>query len=1152
MLSSELVVGLVHSKTCFVNLPLHWADALWDEPAAMQPGGVVLELAWRPAAGTSKQAGKTAGKQAYATRKAYVGWAGGCVAPSAHPTGSTSAIGSSGPFGSSSSSSSSSSSDPASRIEIDASYARALGLVEGQRVSATFVRDIQEAASVSVEPATIDDWEILELHAGYLEEQVLNQLRIVYPGQTFTIWVHHQACITLKLVSLDPDNQLCLRLSENAEIIVAPKTRDAASKAKELTPKPDDSQAALCPPFTLRFLPADHTRLPADVASISPWTVLVSPASLPSDRLVDGSRVYIQHLEYDRVMRQPASAAPGAESQQQTAGVPHAAGGQSQSTPQGPSDTLPHAFATIRVVPHVPQGHAILGPALCQILCIDPFAQLRIEHVKDSSILAAAAFKQPIDLVTLSTSLSAVDAARLVVEWVSGFLKSPSDECLMFDGMPIPLGVGGPTGSQPEVGKLVFKKKDAANVVASGADRHQKPSLVVAVRVGDVAAIEFGARVNANEAKPRYGSVVADISNQLQLAGFEALLDDTVGFFAKCLLLKTAFSSLSTPTPGGLLLYGPSGSGKSTLARVAALRLARYHRMHHTIVKCTQLKQVTPAKVKEAFETALFKAVWHAPSVVVFDDLDALIASEAENTDGTRSRVLGHAFFDLVSRITTHAQVFVMATAQDKSTLHGMLVERHAFGSIVHIRAPDKVQRVTILRHLIASAPSLAPALVQTAKQTGDQSTTKASHILNLDAVASQMDGYVVADILQLLERAQQSHAMRRIKEHAPAAVLSMPDFTDALSGFRPSSLRSVKLHTSDVSWSDIGGMEDTKAMLLQTLQWPTLYPQIFASSPIRLRSGLLLFGYPGCGKTLLASAVAKECGLNFISVKGPELLNKYIGASEKAVRDLFERAQAARPCCLFFDEFDSIAPRRGHDNTGVTDRVVNQLLTQMDGAEGLQGVFVLAATSRPDLIDPALLRPGRLDKAILCDMPSMSDRIQIMLAISAKIPLGPDVSVASIAQETEGLSGADLQGLLNTAQLAAIRESMDEILELGKSAENGVESKQSKSSPSVPFVVVSGHNSVSRAGGQSKLQTRLAALQKAAAGLAEGDGASESAAKEPRQQILTYRRHIETALVNVRPSVSVADRTRLSAVYAKFLRGDSGDVPVATRTSLA
>ena len=237
-------------------------------------------------------------------------------------------------------------------------------------------------------------------------------------------------------------------------------------------------------------------------------------------------------------------------------------------------------------------------------------------------------------------------------------------------------------------------------------------------------------------------------------------------------------------------------------------------------------------------------------------------------------------------------------------------------------------------------------------------------------------------------------------------------------------------------TWYLTLGLDATRRVLLETLEWPIKYAPIFQHSKLRLRSGLLLYGYPGCGKTLLASAVAAQFGMNFISVKGPELLNKYIGASEQSVRELFERAQSARPCVLFFDEFESIAPKRyflklklfpemyrGHDSTGVTDRVVNQMLTQLDGAEGLEGVYVLAATSRPDLVDPALLRPGRLDKSLLCDIPTFDERVSILEALSRKLELGGDVDLYSLAERTGNYTGADLQAMLYNAHLEAVHD---------------------------------------------------------------------------------------------------------------------------------
>ena len=195
------------------------------------------------------------------------------------------------------------------------------------------------------------------------------------------------------------------------------------------------------------------------------------------------------------------------------------------------------------------------------------------------------------------------------------------------------------------------------------------------------------------------------------------------------------------------------------------------------------------------------------------------------------------------------------------------------------------------------------------------------------------------------------------------------------------------------MTWADVGGLTEVKKTLTEMFEMPAKYPELFNNSPIRLRSGVMLYGPSGCGKTMVASVIAKECGMHFISVKGPELLNKYIGASEQNVREKFEEAKAARPCILFFDEMDSVAPRRGKDNTGVTDRVVNAFLTELDGVEERNGVYVLGATSRPDTIDPAILRPGRLDTMALCDFPTRDERLEILTKMSSSLNLASEVS---------------------------------------------------------------------------------------------------------------------------------------------------------------
>ena len=397
-----------------------------------------------------------------------------------------------------------------------------------------------------------------------------------------------------------------------------------------------------------------------------------------------------------------------------------------------------------------------------------------------------------------------------------------------------------------------------------------------------------------------------------------------------------------------------------------------------------------------------------------------------------------------------------------------------------------------------------------------------------------------------------------------------MEDFSAALQNFIPSSLRSVALTRSTTTFSSVGGLHSVRKTLLETLLYPTKYAPIFAQCPLRLRSGLLLYGYPGCGKTLLASAVAGECGLNFISVKGPEILNKYIGASEASVRELFERAQAARPCILFFDEFDSVAPKRGHDSTGVTDRVVNQLLTQMDGAEGLEGVYVLAATSRPDLIDPALLRPGRLDKSLLCDMPDGDSRLDILRAVSGKLVLGTSVTehdrLASIAEQTDGFSGADLQALLYNAHLEAVHQIID--ASQANNSKKGKKASTAKSSSSgtrdsasdlIQFLYDPSvtepdeHPSTLLSTLTTHLASRRSALK---ARLRDPYGLAPSSLQPPDYNstsdpqphaksppVTIEHAHLQRALASTKRSISQDEYVRLRGIYREFVVGRNGEM---------
>jgi peroxin-1 len=507
-----------------------------------------------------------------------------------------------------------------------------------------------------------------------------------------------------------------------------------------------------------------------------------------------------------------------------------------------------------------------------------------------------------------------------------------------------------------------------------------------------------------------------------------------------------------------VLLTGGLGSGKSSLTHLIAHQL-RDDLLYHTIYfSCRTLvtDEIRVSAIKETLLRLFGAAAWGARlggrSIVILDDLDRLCPVETElevGGDNARSRHISECLGSIARQYCAmDSGVVLLATAQSKEALNTSIIGGHVIREIVNLPAPNKDGRRRVLETLanksneplaLEGKPSHDNGSTSSRPSTSDGlAGFKVSPAIDFLDIAGSTDGYMPGDLVFLTTRARSECLIRTIastpqthnsKPPSLSLILTAEDYTAALKGFTPASLRNVTLQTSTVQWSSIGGLTFTRQMLLETLQYPTTYAPIFSRCPLRLRSGLLLYGYPGCGKTLLASAIASQTGLNFISVKGPEILNKYIGASEKSVRDLFERASAARPCVLFFDEFDAIAPKRGHDSTGVTDRVVNQLLTQMDGAEGLSGVYVLAATSRPDLIDPALLRPGRLDKSLECGMPNLSDRVEILKAVGSNVRIGKEVEEHwnDVAQRTEGYSGADLQALVYNAQLEAVHDVLGE-----------------------------------------------------------------------------------------------------------------------------
>jgi transitional endoplasmic reticulum ATPase len=419
------------------------------------------------------------------------------------------------------------------------------------------------------------------------------------------------------------------------------------------------------------------------------------------------------------------------------------------------------------------------------------------------------------------------------------------------------------------------------------------------------------------------------------------------------------------------------------------------------------------ARLREVFQ----EAEQRAPSIIFIDELDAIAPKRGEVTGEVERRVVSQ-LLTLLDGLKSRGQVIVIGATNRIEAIDPALRRPGRFDREIRIGVPDRNGRKEILQIHTRRMP-LAPDV-------------------NLDELADITHGFTGADIAALCREAAMN-ALRRFlpkidleKTVIPAEVLeelkvTREDFAQALTYVQPSALREVIMEIPNVTWDMIGGLEEVKQQLKEAVEWPIKYPQIFKRLGIRPPRGILLYGPPGVGKTLLAKAVATESQANFISVRGPEVLSKWVGESEKAIREIFRRAREAAPCIIFFDELDSIAPRRGlHTDSGVTDRMVNQLLTEMDGMMTLKEVVVIGATNRPDILDPALLRPGRFDRVIYVPPPDRQARLQILKVHTRSMPLAPDVDLNQLAALTEGYSGADLEAVCREAALSAARENMD------------------------------------------------------------------------------------------------------------------------------
>eukprot|EP00250_Pteridium_aquilinum_P022401 c25371_g1_i3 orf=160-3567(+) len=1012
-----------------------------------------------------------------------------------------------------------------SSIEISKALADCIGLPCGSQFHVKALRNVSQARTVELEPATENDWEILGLNASFAEDHILSQVGVLSSGQQLPIWVEGDNALTLRVLSTEPKR--VVRLVPGTEFIIAPKPRKIASTMESSSVmawlRVQELHSSLMQPLENMS------------CSIAPTTaIFVSEEAAKAYSLNNGQLVAIKSIQ-------------GTSKQKKDSEKEKARNADDRMTVNASKATTVVVYLVYCDL--VAQGHAMLASSLGYLIGAPIHSWIELKgYTKGSTMSNSFAIISPIKFRGDASGNSEEEAGdvshkNMVSEWEKhkivlkmvlhqtsgqqmqeGFeKKNPSldprsnegekifniwlaaqikaiskhvpEQCSVLPIMletvmqfsveqeqaPCNVVLLGQNGTKEislkergehqvrrDAETLLFlislhKSEDpnertansetesATNALAShdnlllldiksleAKDIDNKESLASAaprmIKVGRPRYITTSLKSGTEDRKdPSLGSMTwlkGPASEALRRLQFALSPKDQ----AEC-------CRLGIPSLGYVLLHGPPACGKTKLALAIARELEENPLIlsHKVIVKCAKLVGEQAQAIRAAIEEAVFEALQHAPSLIILDDLDMAIPSNlnSENSEpSTSSVVLSEYLSDLLDTFRLNRRhrcgrgVSFLALARAVSSLPASLCSSGRFDLHVALSAPTTKDRAAILSQELDNRRLVCKEDI-------------------ISEIASKCDGYDTSDLEVLVDRAVHSAAPRLLclyrgqKHDSQRQIFELvkEDFMQALVGFLPVSMRDIARVGSQVgplTWEDVGGIKDTCRALQEMLELPVKYSKIFSKAPLRLRTGVLLYGPPGCGKTHVVATAAAACSLRLISVKGPEILNKYIGASEQGVRDMFAKASAAAPCILFFDEFDAIAPKRGHDNTGVTDRVVNQLLTELDGVEALNGVFVFAATSRPDLLDAALLRPGRLDRRLLCDFPTASERLEILQVLSRKLPLAEDTRLDEVASLTENFSGADLQAVLSDAQLEAVHRFLsDDTTRNGATADN-------------------------------------------------------------------------------------------------------------------
>uniref|UniRef100_A0AAY4EJG9 Peroxisomal ATPase PEX1 n=1 Tax=Denticeps clupeoides TaxID=299321 RepID=A0AAY4EJG9_9TELE len=919
------------------------------------------------------------------------------------------------------------------RVELSRQFGERLGLREGEQ---GFLRPCEQVRSVHrvfVEPLSSDDWEILELHSTQVEQRLLDQVRAVFPGAVFPVWVEQRTFVYIRIASLSPVVPYG-RLEQFTELVISPKVRPGA---EERAPPALSGKASLNQPLHRKESSDEPTSATPSVASgpqnESLRGQLNASQSHPSRQWCGiGDLKGLARLMFPGMV-EPVKDLP------LVPGIPQVFKDSIFRVCGDPPHSASHHCTLQSEVHLLPWAHwevNSLGggqPALTYGLIskvpspkeMREKAKRAMEKKKKTGDASKDPDEQDMESVVVRVKCHIVEKHKGVQihrrmgdvhsgrVWITDVLRA-NLKIDLHSAVQLK-----PIQSTPRVALEVRLQPLRPEVrhcyqVRTGTLPPRAPVMPAAPLPGRSGYALTVLRPPAGE-RPAEELFLLTTS-VLQKSSVQVLVDVT-----------ELRRSPHGPKPHVVL----QGSGKSSLSRALCRKAMDELDAHVEVVDCKKLKGKRGDTVRQKLEEVFEQAVWRQPSVVLLDDLDHVTgeATSAELEQGHEALLCQHIAQSLMDQVdglvVRGSLVALIATSLSKHSLHRSLTKvqgSHFFQTFVHIPSPDQTQRVEILRSLVLSDSGVSRETLSN---------------LDFEAVAKRTEGFLPQDLSLLLERAvhanvvnnkglgSQGGSQRRV-------CLMSGDFLQAQKGFTPPSMWGAKLQPPcGVGMDRVGGLKHVRQTLVDTILLPAKYPVLFSSLPIRHRSAVLLYGAPGTGKTLLAGAVAKESGMNFISIKGPELLSKYIGASEQAVRDVFQ--SQALYSLLRRVRFAGTAPRpRQHRRHGPRGQPAPHTAGRRGGR-----VYVLAATSRPDLIDPALLRPGRLDKSLYCPPPDQVSRLDILKVFAQSVTLAEDVDLEQVAAATELFTGADLKALLYNAQLEAIHASVGPSLEAGSGSDS-------------------------------------------------------------------------------------------------------------------